>query len=94
MFLKRYIIQIIRIPNNAIIKKSCYTDGDTRIFYRDYSFNDGDKFCVWVASLSMCRYFNEKFSAKSVCDLLNKEGYGTKIIEISYKQIFEKEIEV
>ena len=94
MFLKRYIIQIIRIPNNAIIKKSCYTDGDTRIFYRDYSINDGVDFCVWIAPLSICRYFTDKFHAKSVYDLLNNEGYDAKIIEITYKPIFEKEIEV
>ena len=68
MFLKRYVIQIIRTPNNAIIKKSCYTDGDTRIFYRDYNFNDRDKYCVWIASLSMCRYFTDKFHAQSVYD--------------------------
>lgn len=94
MFLKRYIIQIISTPNNAIIKKSCYNGGDTRMFYNDYGFNDGDNFFVWIAPLSLCRYFNDKFHAQSAYDLLNKEGYGAKIIEITYKPIFEKEIKV
>lgn len=94
MFFKRYIIQIIKAPNNAIMKKSCYNGGDTRMFYNDYGFDGEDNFFVWVAPLSLCLYFTDKCYAQSIYDLLNKRGYEAKIIEITYKPIFEKEIEV
>ena len=87
MFIYRYIVQIISVPHDAIIKSYDDVNRGTEMFYRDYCFEYDRKISVSIASLSNCRYFNDKNSARSYCDLLSNAGFDSKIIKITYKPI-------
>ena len=94
MFIYRYIVQIISVPHDAIIKSYDDVNRGAEIFYRDYCFEYDHKISVSIASLSHCRYFNDKNSARSCRDLLVNACFGAKIIKITYKPICRKDIEV
>ena len=94
MFLKRYVIQIISTPHNAIIRSYDDVNRGAEMFYRDYYYEYDHKFTVTIASLHKCRYFNDKLSARSYHDMLSKEGFDAKIIKITYKPICRESIEV